>query len=76
MTVVYELWDVGSSNLIESFDSEDAALALVRSAIGARGRREVRLWALTMKNLDQDGHTSTLAQGATLADRAIVASSK
>jgi hypothetical protein len=68
--VIYELWDVGSANLIDSFDSEDAALAMVRSTIGDRGRRMVRLWALTMKNLDQDGQTSTLAQGATLADRA------
>jgi hypothetical protein len=76
MAIIYELWDIGSANLIDSFATEEAALAAVRSTIDCHGRRTVRLWALTMKDLEQNGQTATLARGASLAARASAEASR
>lgn len=64
----YEIWDVGTANLIGSFPTEADALAAVRTMIAANGQRSVFAWALA--SAEPDGCTKELARGRTLATRA------
>ena len=70
IAVIFELWDVASANLVGSFATENEALAAVRIAITQHGKRVVRPWALTAKDVDHGGITCILAQSASLVERA------
>jgi len=64
----YDLWDISTGNLISYCSSESEALAFVRDAMAASGRRSVSRWAL--QRVDDEGHIEVIAQGSTLAARA------
>jgi hypothetical protein len=66
--MIFELWDVSTANLVGSFATENEALVAVRVAITRHGRRVVRPWARTAKDIDQGGATRTRVQGARLAE--------
>jgi hypothetical protein len=44
--IVWELWDVASGNIINTYPTERAALAVVREAGLRPGRQYVEHWAL------------------------------
>lgn len=55
----FELWDLSTGNMVDAFDTEDAALAAVRDALDRHGRAYLESWALahattrTMRSLDE-----------------------
>ncbi len=67
--MLYELWEISSSNLIGAYDTEEAALEVVREAAANHGRRYLATWALA--SVAPDGETTTLARGTALASRAL-----
>ena len=73
-TMTFELWDTRSRNAIGGFDSEAAALAVVREAIEDHGRGAVSHWLLGSENAD--GRSKIIAQGDALADRAQAAEAR
>ena len=66
--MIYELMDVESANLIGTYESETAALAVVRAAIQAHGQASVMALALGYE--DEAGNGGVIAEGADLAARA------
>ena len=75
MTVAgYELWDTGSGNLLDDFDTEAQALEAVRDLIALNGSDCTDAMALT--RVHADGHMVTLAVGADVAARANAAGPK
>lgn len=66
--MVFELWELESANLIVEYDSEDAALEFVRSAIRAHGREYVLSWELARAPVH--GDTEAIASGEKLVERA------
>jgi hypothetical protein len=69
--MVYEIWDVGTSNLVDSFITVDEALDAVRKAVDHHGPRVVSPWTLTAKDLSS-GRVETLAHGRALVRRAFL----
>ena len=67
--MIFELWDVGTDNLIGSYTSEHDALETVRKAIDHHGPGIVTPWVLTSTDLEH-GRTVTVASGAKLRQRA------
>jgi hypothetical protein len=64
--MIYEIWDVGSGNLIATFDTEEEAhTALLERAEGHGWESLLRLALLRE---DAEGHTVLLATGRDLAD--------
>ena len=49
--LTYELWDVETANLADSFTTEAEALEAVRKAVDDLGPKIVRYWALASKDL-------------------------
>lgn len=66
--MAYEIWDVEFGNLLADFATEDAALAVVRDTVEARGVDSTTHLALAYE--DEDGETHPIAAGAALAERA------
>jgi hypothetical protein len=66
--MAYELWDVEFGNLLADFATEDAALAVVRDTVEARGADSITHLALAYE--DENGDTHPIAAGLALADRA------
>jgi hypothetical protein len=66
----YALWDLETGNLVGAYDTEDAALAVVRRSIAQCGRGSVVALALARES---PGRTRNIAQGEALADRALAA---
>jgi hypothetical protein len=66
--VIFEIWDTETRNLLGDFDSEDAALALVRDILAANGAEIASTLALVSE--DTGGRFKTLAHGAELLERA------
>jgi hypothetical protein len=71
MSLIYELMDVESANLVGTYESEAAALVVVRAAIEAHGRASVAGLALGYE--DDEGNGGLIAEGAGLAKRALAA---
>lgn len=69
--MIYELMDVESANLIGTYESETAALAVVRAALRAHGPASVAPLALAYE--DDNGNGALIAEGADLAARALAA---
>ncbi len=67
----YEVWDTDTATIVGEFDTEEAALALVRDMIAVNGRGSVRDWSLAA--VDAERTVTQLARGATLARRAQLA---
>lgn len=66
--MIYELWDTESGNLIQAYESEADALALVRSAVDAYGAEYAADLALLLDS--GRGDLTTIASGQDLAQRA------
>ncbi len=64
----YELWDVVSGNMINTYDTEDEALAIVRDLVALNG--PAYACALSLAFEDDKENTSLVAKGADLAQRA------
>jgi hypothetical protein len=64
----YELWDMQSRNLLDDFDTEAEALAVVRELLALNGPESA--YALALTRVDADGRMTTLAQRDHLATHA------
>ncbi len=71
--VNYGLWDLETGNLVGAYDTEDAALAVVRRSVEQWGRESVADLALARESR---GRTRALAEGDALAERALAAASE
>jgi hypothetical protein len=65
--MIYELMDVESANLIGTYESEEAALAVVRAAIRAHGASAIA--PLAVGCVDDKGNGALIAEGAELIAR-------
>jgi hypothetical protein len=68
--VSYELWELATGNLVGGYETEAAALAVVRRSIEQWGRASVATLALARESR---GRTKALAEGDALAERALAA---
>ncbi len=66
--MTYTLWEIGSANLVQAYDNERDALALVLRGIERNGPQDTHTLALAVE--DDDGSVTFLAQGEELAERA------
>ena len=71
MSVLFELWDIESGNLIGAYDSQEAALTIVRDANTRHGASYVRGLLLSREN--SRGRSRTIAMGDALLELAEVA---
>lgn len=60
----YELWDTDSSNLVGTYTTEEAALAIVRDSVVKHGPNVFRTIALGRE--DEQGELVPVAQGEEL----------
>ena len=70
--MTYELWDTETNNIVGAYESETAALAVVRGAMAAHGMGYTDELALLRE--DSRGNVETLAVGDALAERARITS--
>ncbi len=71
--MTFELWDTESHNVVGEYESELAALKVVKNALKRRGRAFATTIALVCE--DDDGQSRTVAMGmqlATLAESAAI----
>src|SRR5438067_2135007 len=68
MTVVYEIWEISSGNLIGTYTTEAEALTLVRDAVASHGMGYADTLALGRE--DAAGRSRVIASGRELAKRA------
>jgi hypothetical protein len=66
--MTFEIWDTVTRNMLGDFDSEEAALVVVREAIAEHGQEYVATLALVSE--DARGRFKTLATGHALVERA------
>lgn len=66
--MIYELWDTTSRNLIGTYDTEQAALEVLRAVAEVHGWIAADTLALGQE--DKRGRSRLLATGRELADRA------
>ncbi len=66
MKAIYELWDDDTGNLLDAYDTEQAALKEVRSTIQIDGRDAVATWTLLRDDTKSPAKT-VVATGAELA---------
>jgi hypothetical protein len=66
----YELWDLQSGNIINTYDTEDEALDVVRELVAQNGLDYARALSLSVE--DDDENLSLIAKGMSLAQRARV----
>jgi hypothetical protein len=73
MPAFYEVWDLETSNLINSFDTEQAALVFLRRLFNLNGPDGVRDLAIMRQTLDASGEyePSLVLDGAALLARII-----
>ena len=62
--MIYELWHQDGGSIINAWDTEEEALALVRAAVDAHGPDYVAPWALLQN--DPGGEMVMVAEGASL----------
>jgi hypothetical protein len=60
----YELWDTESANAIGEYETELAALVVVRRSIDRDGVQAAAAWSLVLE--DDNGDTVAIARGADL----------
>jgi hypothetical protein len=66
--VIYELWHLEGGNLIDAWETEEKALALVRASFDAHEPDYLASWALLQN--DPDGDMVLVAEGASLIELA------
>ena len=66
--VFYELWDVRSGNIINTYDTEDESLRVVRDLLTLNGSDYGSVLSLSFE--DDDENTTLISKGAALAQRA------
>jgi hypothetical protein len=66
---MFQLWEMESANLVGSYETEDAALAVVRKAMDTHGRDAIESLALIRESAR--GRLSPVAEGPLLADLAL-----
>ncbi|MGI8554159.1 MAG: hypothetical protein ACR2PL_25735 [Dehalococcoidia bacterium] len=49
--MTYDIYDIETANLVRSFPTEEAALAMVRRAVERSGAEAVEAWALSRTDL-------------------------
>jgi hypothetical protein len=64
----YELWDIRSGNIINTYDTEDEALRVVRDLLTLNGLDYGSVLSLSYE--DDDENTTLIAKGPALAQRA------
>ena len=67
----YELWHVPSGNLVNTYPSEEEALAPVLRALRTHGKEHAESFALGRE--DRHGRSTLIAEGAELLERALAA---
>jgi hypothetical protein len=67
----FELWDTESANLLDTFPTEEEALAEVAEAVRAHGLESVK--TLLLGRTDEHGRSRVIAKGPALAERALTA---
>ena len=67
--MLFELWDTDTGNIVNTYPTREAALAVVRKAIATYGREYVESWALSCTDCGED--EETILEGAALAERAL-----
>lgn len=65
----YALWDMRSSNLVKSVDTEAAALEMVRETADDYGDSAIDTWAL-IAGYESSKEKTAIAHGRDLLDRA------
>jgi hypothetical protein len=77
MPAFYEVWDLETSNLINSFDTEQAALEFLRRLFDLNGLDGVRDLAIMRQTLDASGEyePTLVLEGPALLTRVIADSS-
>lgn len=70
-TIYYELWDGETGNLVNTYDAEVDALAVIREAIRRHGRSYID--TLAVLRVNARGRAKVIAEGPALADRALAA---
>jgi hypothetical protein len=69
-TMIYELHDFETANMIAAADTEDETLATVAAYVAAHGRAAVETWVLLRASAD-GAHKEAVAAGTALAERAL-----
>jgi hypothetical protein len=64
--MIYELWYLEGGSIIDAWDTEEEALALVRNSVEAYGPAYVESWALLGN--DPDEEIAQIAKGTALAE--------
>jgi len=67
--MTFQLWEADSANLVGSYPTREAALAIVREAVHAHGRDVVR--SLVLVREDARGRLTTVGEGDALIDLAL-----
>jgi hypothetical protein len=67
--MTFQLWEAESANLVGSYSTLEAALAIVREAVQSHGRDAVT--SLVLVREDARGHLTTLGEGDDLVDLAL-----
>jgi len=67
-TMTYDLWDVESGNIVNTFETEGEALHVVRTLLDLNGPEYARSLSLGIE--DDDGSMRIVAEGVDLATRA------
>jgi hypothetical protein len=71
--MTFQLWDIESANLLGSYETEAAALEIVRKTIDNHGREAID--GLMLLREAAHSRRTTIAEGAKLADRAFAKTS-
>ncbi len=69
--MIYDLWDTSSGNIINTYETEGQALAMVRELIEANGATIAD--ALSLGYEGDDGSMGIVAEGRDLEQRAMAA---
>lgn len=67
--MTYELWDADTGNALGTYDTEDAALQVVRATIKSNGREVVQ--SVGLLRVSARGRGELVAQGEDLVARAL-----
>ncbi len=67
--MTFQLWETESANLVGSYPTEDAALAIVRQTVESHGREIVD--SLLLLRETTRGRLAKVAEGPDLADLAL-----
>ena len=72
--MTYDLWDVESGNIVNTFETEREALRVVRTLLDLNGSEYARSLSLGVE--DDDGSMRIVAEGDDLAARAVTGTTK